>query len=96
VPRNVVTVVRRRSILPRRAGRTERQDHALAQLEERYRVVPRDGEGVEIHFPNALGKRAAKEQVVAELERIEPAWSRLFVVYPRESALRGHDRQAST
>jgi hypothetical protein len=52
-------------------------------------VRPRDADaGLEVDFPKALGGRAAKDQVLAELDRIDPRWRRLFVVYPTERTLR--------
>jgi hypothetical protein len=83
-----VSVIRRRWLVPVR-NRRERQDRALASLGERRRVRRRvEDDGVQIDFPKSLGRRAAKEQIVAELAEIEPAWRRLFVVYPRESNIR--------
>ena len=83
MPRNVVTVRRRRSLW-RRTSNRDAQDLVLAELGRRYRVRRReDRTGVEIDFPKQLGRREAKDRVVAELARIEPSWSRLFVVYPR-------------
>jgi hypothetical protein len=93
VPRNVVTVVRRKTILPRGTRRRERQDLVLARLGERYRVrwLP-DGEGAEIDFPKRLGRRPAKDRVVNDLAEIEQDWRRLFKVYPTESSLGRHRR----
>jgi hypothetical protein len=88
VPRNVVTVWRRRSLL-RRASRRDAQDLVLAELGRRYRVRWRsDEEGVEIDFPKRLGRRMARDRVVDDLAQIEPEWARLFAVYPSESSLR--------
>jgi hypothetical protein len=88
MPRNVVTVVRRRTILPRGTRWRERQDLALAQLAGRYRVrwLP-DGEGAAIDFPKRLGRRPAKDRVANDLAEIEQDWRRLFKVYPTESSL---------
>jgi len=81
-------VIRRRWLVGVRDRRI-RQDRALASLGERHRVRWRpEGDGVEIDFANALGRRAAKDRIVADLTEIEPAWRRLFVVYPRESNIR--------
>lgn len=43
---------------------------------------------MEIDFPNSLGRRAAKDEIVAELARIDPDWQRLFVVHPLDRNLR--------
>ena len=59
----------------------------LSRLAELHRVHVRDDGGFEIAFPRPLGRRAAKEQVLAELAGIDPGWSRLFVVYPRDRNL---------
>jgi len=88
VPRNVVTVTRRRSLL-RRTSRRELQDLVLAELGLRYRVRRRaDGRGVEIDFPKRLGRREARDRVIDDLTKIEAAWPRLFAVYPAERNLR--------
>ena len=92
MPRNVVTVIRRRIVLAR-GDRRGRQARALASLSERHRLRWREQkDGVEIDFPKSLGRRVAKERIVAELTEIDPAWRRLFVVYPTESALRDWNR----
>jgi hypothetical protein len=79
----------------RSADRRERRERVLADLGERYRLMPREqDDGVEIHFPRAVGRRAAKSEVVAELERIDSGWSKLFVVYPREAGLRQAERRS--
>jgi hypothetical protein len=87
VPRNVVTVVPRRLVLPTRRNRQARET-ILEELGQRYRLRHRDDGGTAIDFPKRLGRRAARDQVVAELGRIDPRWSRLFVVYPKESSLK--------
>jgi hypothetical protein len=88
MPRNVVSVIRRRRLVLVR-DRRGRQDRALASLSERHRVRWRaEGDGVQIDFARSLGRRAAKDRVVADLAEIEPAWRRLFVVYPTESSIR--------
>ncbi len=83
-----MSVIRRRWFVPVR-DRRSRQDRALASLGERHRVRWRaEGDGVQIDFPKSLGRRAAKDAVVADLAEIESAWRRLFVVYPTESSIR--------
>ena len=47
-----------------------------------------DPERIAIDFPKRALRRAAKDEVVAELDRIEPRWRRLYVLYPSESSLR--------
>jgi len=89
VPRNVVSLVPRRLVLPTRRNK-ERQQKVIAALDELYR--PRrtqDGHRVtlELDFPRSLSKREAKERVAAELTGIDARWRRLFVLYPTESAL---------
>lgn len=88
VSRNVVTVVPRMLVLPTRRNR-EAQRRVELGLEGRYRArrlrVPKQ---LEIDFPKRQRRRAAKEEVARELDRLEPRWRRLFVLYPTESSLR--------
>ena len=88
MPRNVVTVSRRLLVLPTSRNRDAQRRVELA-LEERYRARrASDPSHLEIDFPKRHLRRAAKEEVAAELDRIEPRWRRLFVLYPTESSLR--------
>jgi hypothetical protein len=83
VPRNVVTVMRRRSLLRPRARR-ELQTAVLTELSRRRTVRWRPrADGVEVDFPKRLGEREAKQRVLDDLAAIDPDWQRLFVVYPR-------------
>jgi hypothetical protein len=77
MPRNVVTVEPRFAafLLPGRRKQIE------AELAERHRYRRR-GDAMEIDFPKRLG-REAREQVIAELDEIDPRWRRLFRLYPR-------------
>ena len=88
MPRNVVTVAPRVLVLPTGKNR-EAQRRVQLALEERYRAR-RVGARVhlEIDFPKRHPRRAAKEEVARELDRVEPRWRRLFVLYPTESSLR--------
>jgi hypothetical protein len=88
VPRNIVTVMPRRFALPTRRNR-ETDRKVRERLARRYRPRPRADGGIEIDFPKRVGRRAAKDEVLAELERVDPRWARVFVVHPRESSLRG-------
>jgi hypothetical protein len=94
VPRNVVTLVPRRFVLPRRGNRARRA-HIHARLAERYRPLRDDPTRVELAFPKRTGRRAAKDDVAAELDRIDRGWRRLFVLYPTEDAVRRHRRSGS-
>jgi hypothetical protein len=86
VPRNVVTLTPRIFTLPRRGNNQARQE-ILDELRQLYR--PREApDKIEIDFPKKLGGRAAKDQVAADLDRINPRWRWLFVLYPTESSLR--------
>jgi len=86
VPRNVVTLTPRILTLPRR-GNAEARQEIVAGLRKAYR--PRESAGqIEIDFPKNVGGRAAKDQVVAELDRLDPHWRRLYVLYPTENSLR--------
>jgi hypothetical protein len=68
-----------------RAAR-ERIERALV---DKYRArLESDPERIEIHFPKRAPHRAAKDEIAAELDRIEPRWRRLYVLYPTESSLR--------
>src|SRR6266540_3347181 len=60
--------------------------HARAveqELTERFRArLDRDAaRTIEIDFPKRLPPRSAKQQVTDELDRIDPRWRRLFVLY---------------
>lgn len=88
MPRNVVRLTPRRLVLPIQRNRAarERIERALA---EKYRVRREsDPERIEIDFPKHGLRRAAKEEVAAALDRVEPRWKRLYVLYPSESSLR--------
>jgi hypothetical protein len=74
MPRNVVTLVPR--LIP---GGRQRIEGALGQ---RYRLRRVD-EQIEIDFPKRLGKESARDEVIAELDRIDRRWRRFFVLYPR-------------
>jgi hypothetical protein len=68
-----------------RAAR-ERIENALV---ERYRARREsDPERIEIDFPKHAPRRAAKEEVAAALDQVEPRWRQLYVLYPSESSLR--------
>lgn len=79
MPRNVVTLVRRLDFYGRQK---QAQEPLLTALGERYRFR-RVENGIEIDFPKRLGSEA-KAQVVAELDRIDADWRRLFRLYPRD------------
>jgi hypothetical protein len=88
MPRNVVTLTRRRVVLPTKRNRTacERVERALV---DRYRVRRESTpERIEIDFPKSAPRRAAKVEIASELDRIEPRWKRLYMLYPSESSLR--------
>jgi hypothetical protein len=60
-----------------------------AHVADRYRArVETNPDRIEIDFPKKLGRRAAKTEVVSELDRAAPGWRRVFVLYPTESGLR--------
>jgi hypothetical protein len=46
------------------------------------------GRQVELDFSKRKDRREAKSEVEAELDRIDPRWRRVFVLYPTESSLR--------
>src|SRR5215213_4386420 len=88
VPRNVVTLTPRRLVLPIRRNRTARERIERA-LVEKYRARREaDPERIAIDFSKRALRRAAKDEVAAELDRIEPRWRRLYVLYPSEPSLR--------
>ena len=56
---------------------------------ERYRArCESDPERIVIDFPKRAPRRAAKDEVAAALDQIEPRWRRLYVLYPSEASLR--------
>ncbi len=76
IPRNVVTLAPR--LIPR--ARPSRRAKIEAKLQTRYRCRRAD-DHIEIDFPKS--KNDAKQKVVAALDAIDPAWRRLYVIYPR-------------
>ena len=61
----------------------------MAAIGNRYPARPIDGgKRLAIHFPKAVGGRAAKDEVTAALDEIDVRWRRLFVLYPTEQSLR--------
>jgi hypothetical protein len=88
MPRNVVTLTPRRLVLPMQRNRAARERVERA-LVERYRARREsDPERIAIDFPKRAPRRAAKDEIVAALDGIEPRWRRLYVLYPTESSLR--------
>jgi len=88
VPRNVVTLVPRILAFPTRRNRETRR-RIESRIVERYRArIDQEANQIEIDFPKRLGGRAAKTQVMEELDRTDPRWRQVFVLYPTESALR--------
>jgi hypothetical protein len=88
MPRNVVTLTPRWLVLPTQRNRAARQriEHALA---DEYRARREsDPERIEIDFPKSERRRGAKDEIATALDRIEPRWRRLYVLYPTESSLR--------
>jgi hypothetical protein len=83
-----VTLVPRVLVLPTRRNRLTRQ-RVEAAVAERYRArFERDPERIEVDFPKRISGRAAKSEVAELLDRADPRWRRVFVLYPTESALR--------
>lgn len=59
------------------------------RLVERFRArVEANPERIEIDFPKSKGGRAAKTEVMEDLDRSVPRWQRVFAIYPNESSLR--------
>jgi hypothetical protein len=88
VPRNVVTLTPRWLVLPMRRNRAARERIERA-LVDRYRARREsDPERIQIDFPKHAPRRAAKEEISAALDQVEPNWRRLYVLYPTESSLR--------
>ena len=88
MPRNVVTLAPRLLVLPTRRN-DERRQAIIDALAVRYRIrVSEHPKKVEIDFPKRLGHRAARDEVMAELDRLEPTWRGFFVLYPTEDFLR--------
>ncbi len=88
MPRNVVTLSRRWFVLPTRRNRETRQ-RIEAAVVERFRArVETEPERIAMDFPKRKGGRAAKAEVMETLDRIDPRWRAVFVLYPTESSLR--------
>jgi hypothetical protein len=88
MPRNVVTLTPRWLVLPVQRNRAARKRIERA-LFDKYRARREsDPERIVIDFPKRALRRAAKEEVAAALDQVEPCWRRLYVLYPSESSLR--------
>jgi hypothetical protein len=88
VPRNVVRLTPRWLVLPMQRNRAARERIERA-LVDKYRARREsDPERIEIDFPKRAPRRAAKEEIAAALDQVEPRWRRLYVLYPSESSLR--------
>jgi hypothetical protein len=81
VPRNVLSLVPRTFALPTPANRRTRR-LVEERLAERCRLR-RLPDHIALDFPKRLGHEQARAQVVADLDAIDPRWSRVFVLYPR-------------
>ncbi|MEN3313107.1 MAG: hypothetical protein V7645_2436 [Actinomycetota bacterium] len=88
MPRNVVTLSPRLLVLPMQRNRAARERIERALVRHYRARRESDPERIEIDFPKRASRRAAKEEVAAELDQIEPRWRRLYVLYPSESSLR--------
>jgi hypothetical protein len=88
MPRNVVRLTPRWLVLPIQRNRSARE-RIERVLVETYRARREsDPERIEIDFPKRAPRRAAKDEVAAALDQVEPRWRRLYVLYPSESSLR--------
>ena len=88
MPRNVVTLTPRRLVLPMQRNRAARERIERALVDQYRARRESDPERIVIDFPKRARRRAAKAAIAAELDRIEPRWRRLYVLYPSESSLR--------
>jgi hypothetical protein len=88
MPRNVVTLCPRVLVLPTQSDRDARERIERALIDKYHACRKSDPERLEVYFPKRAPRRAAKEEVAAELDRVEPGWRRLYVLYPTESFLR--------
>lgn len=84
---NVVNVVPRKLIFARRITK-ERQRAALDQLTEQRRGLRQHMGHVEFHFPRSVGRRSAKESIIADLISIDDGSERFFRIYPTEYVIR--------
>jgi len=88
MPRNAVTLSPRRFVLPLPQNRTARERIERALLDKYRARRESHPDRLEIDFPKHEPHRAAKEVITAELDKVEPRWRRLYVLYPTESSLR--------
>ncbi|HWN22329.1 MAG TPA: hypothetical protein VNP93_10180 [Gaiellaceae bacterium] len=88
MPRNVVTLTPRRLVLPTQRNRAARERVERALVDTYRARRESDPERIEIDFPKCARRRAAKEEVAAALDEVEPRWRRLYALYPTESSLR--------
>ena len=86
MPRNVVTLIPRQLVLPTR-NNDDRRQQVVAAIHTHFRPQQSQSASWEIHFPNSLGKRTAREQVIEVLTAAEPRWRALLVLYPKASVL---------
>jgi hypothetical protein len=88
MPRNVVTLTPRLLALPTRRNR-ETRERIESFLVRQYRArVELEPYRIKIDFPMRVGRRPARTRVSGDLDRTDPRWRRVFVLYPRESSLR--------
>jgi hypothetical protein len=64
----------------------ERIERALVDRYRARREV--DPQRIVVDFPKRASRRAAKEEIAAALDQVEPRWRRLYDLYPSESSLR--------
>ncbi|MGH3133941.1 MAG: hypothetical protein ACRDNY_09435 [Gaiellaceae bacterium] len=90
MPRNVVTLVPRRSLLRRRHGVARAE--IVAELADRFRPSIGEDGRIEMYFSPRYPADRAKADVATELDGIDPGWRRLFRLYPTEQALEARRR----
>ena len=90
--RNVVTLLPRLLVLPTPRNRAARET-VQTNVVRHFRATEGAHQSLRMDFPKRKGARAAKDEVAALLDEIEPRWRRLYVLYPTEDALRGQGRR---
>jgi hypothetical protein len=86
VPRNVVTLVPRRLVLPTRANLDAARKIEAAVIEQFRGRLENRPRRIEIDFSKR--RTGVRYAVAAELDRIDPQWRRLFKLYGEDVRMR--------
>jgi hypothetical protein len=84
---HVVTIWPKRVPLVRARTRVAMRAQIVAALANHRPELDGVSGSIRLYFSPRDDARAAKEEVAALLDKVDPRWRRAFVLYPTESAL---------